>query len=308
MDELTEEALRTYTVEGGDASRFLPDDAVLLVAELPADDRGGEAAWAGFCSTAPDRLAVLNLSSPDTFSLTLAGTTKSFRLRNCAEAFEVLPTANCYIDISGLPLQIWGPLIRAGRTHLSQLVATYAEPREYRRHPTPTSTAFDLSTRIEGIRPLPGFVKLAPEVDSRDSLLVVFLGFEGGRARHIAAQFDPLPRTVAVVGLPGYKYGFPQHTVAMNVSFLEQTGSHETLRLAAANSPFEAAGVLKEIVRAYGPKHTLVAPVGTKPHALGCLLYCLDHWDTAELYYDHPIPSVGRSTGIERVHFYFLKP
>lgn len=306
MEKLLTEALRTQTIDSGDASSLLPDDACLILAGGPADDRGGRTAWGEFCQRSPDHVVEVSLVGPETITLERNGAAAEHKLRSSHEVFASLPSTNCYIDISGLPFQVWAPLIRAGVDCTPELVVAYSEPAHYKWHPTPTSEAFDLSSRIGGIRPLPGFAKLGPE--TKDQLLIVFLGFEGARARHIASVFDPLPRTVSVVGSPGYGHDFSQHALTTNIEFLHQTDSLSDIRLAASSSPYEAVHVIEDAVRAHHPEHTVIAPLGTKPHALGCLLYCLDHWDSAELLFDHPTPRVGWSTGMQRVNLYTLKP
>ena len=47
-----------------------------------------------------------------------------------------------------------------------------------------------------------------------------------------------------------------------------------------------------------------LAPIGTKPHALGALLYSLSSPSDCEIIYDHPIPRRNGSSGIGRTHLY----
>lgn len=304
MEFVREEASRTLTIEGSDASGCLDNDSVLLLADSPADARGGVSAWSSFSKRHPNQIATINTAPNDAILVDFRGNTETIKLRDCGGLFDLVGRRPCVLDISGLPFVAWGPIVRDARRQDQELRVAYSEPLKYRWHDSPTSTLFDLSARIGGIKPLPGFAKLGTDIDQPDTLLVVFLGFEGGRARHIAAQFDPQPRTVAVIGLPGYSPEFPQYTVAMNRAFLEQTGGVANTRLAAANSPFEAHGVLSSLVQSLNPGYTVVAPIGTKPHALGALLFCLDNWDSAELYFDNPIARLGRSEGIERIHLF----
>ena len=50
----------------------------------------------------------------------------------------------------------------------------------------------------------------------------------------------------------------------------------------------------------------IVAPIGTKPHALGAVLYYLDHSRTVEVLYDHPVRKERRTLGTSRVCLYDL--
>ena len=45
----------------------------------------------------------------------------------------------------------------------------------------------------------------------------------------------------------------------------------------------------------------VIAPIGTKPHAIGAILYAIKHMAKVELLYDNPIRSVHRTEGIGRV-------
>jgi hypothetical protein len=47
-----------------------------------------------------------------------------------------------------------------------------------------------------------------------------------------------------------------------------------------------------------------IAPIGTKPHALGAVLFCLSRPRSVELVYDHPIRKLGRTTGASRLLVY----
>ena len=51
-----------------------------------------------------------------------------------------------------------------------------------------------------------------------------------------------------------------------------------------------------------------IAPIGTKPHALGAICYALRNPDTTEIMYDNPIRKPGRTAGIGQMHVYMLKP
>lgn len=308
ISSLTEEVARTITHEGADASTLIEGGAVVVVAKDPSDDRGGAVAWKGLHDHSPGRVVEAWCESASVLVARRGAEERRFSLRQCGEFYDWLGTNRCYIDISSLSLQVWGPLVKVGMATLETLTAVYSEPSGYKRHATPTSSQFDLSVRIDGVKPLAGFARLASQVDASEALLVVFLGFEGQRALHILTQFDPVPRTVAVVGVPGYGHEHPQHAVRMNVEFLRDVRRSGDIRMASASSAFEAREVIRSVVAEYSPKHTYISPLGPKPHALGALLHCLESPKNTELLFDHPLPSQGRSTGVQRVHFYSLAP
>ena len=49
-----------------------------------------------------------------------------------------------------------------------------------------------------------------------------------------------------------------------------------------------------------------IAMVGTKPHALGAVLFALTNPARAELIYDHPIRKPGRTGGSDRLLVYHV--
>jgi hypothetical protein len=181
----------------------------------------------------------------------------------------------------------------------------YAEPTSYRRHDSPSSaTVFHLSEGFRGVAPLPGFARLSGGED--DSVLVTFLGFEGMRARQIAMSLDPTPRIVPVVGVPGFQVDLPNYTVSCNREFLDEVRAFGEVRYCRANCPFRAYEALREVRRDNPDSYMFIAPVGTKPHALGAVLYALAHPKKTELIYDHPLRSPARTAGIESVHIYHI--
>lgn len=212
-----------------------------------------------------------------------------------------------YLDITGLPHHIWAPILRAIRSRAQESAfCVYVEPGDYRFSPAPTEAAiFDLSESIKGIRPLPGFVSF-PAADS-EFLFVPLLGFEGARFAYMLEDVQPRPRDVfPVVGVPGFRPEYPFYTYAGNRSKLSETKAWQNVRFAAANCPFSLYHVLDELSQVRSAQRMIVAPIGTKPHALGAILYCLDHPRETEVLYDHPVRKEKRTLGTSRVCLYDL--
>jgi hypothetical protein len=75
---------------------------------------------------------------------------------------------------------------------------------------------------------------------------------------------------------------------------------------ARANCPFSLYYALEDVGEKF-PKHLLkVAPIGTKPHALGAVLFALSNPDTTELVYDNPVRKAGRTSGRARMLVYAI--
>jgi hypothetical protein len=215
-----------------------------------------------------------------------------------------------YIDITGLAHSVWAPLVRAARSVVESLFVIYMEPDVYKAQVAPSpSSLYDLTESFKGIDPLPGFANLTGPPRRAETIFVPFLGFEGARARHIVgAMFDSTPNTIPVVGLPGFQIDYPQITLTSNQAFLKETASYPRIRFAKANCPFDAYSQLVEIRRDNPGSYLYVAPIGTKPHALGAILFALDNLKDTELLYDHPVRRSGRTKGVGPAHIYCLKP
>ena len=211
-----------------------------------------------------------------------------------------------YLDITGLPHHVWAPLLRAAVTTPKQVFVVYVEPRSYTFSRAPTEAdIFDLSEAIHGIRPLPGFGVLSEPEDEELVLFVPFLGFEGHRLAYTVEQVQPPGRNIIpVIGVPGFRPEFPFHTYLGNRNMLAHSNLHTQVRHVTANSAFDAFYLLQEIANEY-PQHTLkVAPIGTKPHALGVILFTLWTERSVEIVYDHPIRKPNRTIGSANILVY----
>jgi hypothetical protein len=136
---------------------------------------------------------------------------------------------------------------------------------------------------------------------------VPFLGFEGTRFAFVAEQVDPAAgRIIPVVGVPGFRIEYPFHTFTGNARKLLETKAWRRARYARANCPFSAFYVLQEILEQNSGDHLKVAPIGTKPHALGAVLMACVAPGHVELVYDHPKRKVRRTSGMRRCFVYSL--
>ena len=153
---------------------------------------------------------------------------------------------------------------------------------------------------MNGVSPLPGMVNLTP--DDNPKHFVVLLGFEGGRFSALVQDYNPVKeKIVPVVGVPGYRIDYPYFSYWGNNVQLLRTGCWQKMKYAEANSIVDAYLMLKQIASDSHSEHMVVAPIGTKPHAIGAILYALKHPDKVELLYDNPKRNVHRTQGIGKV-------
>ena len=136
-------------------------------------------------------------------------------------------------------------------------------------------------------------------------LFVPFLGFEGHRLAYVLEQVQPPGRNIVpIIGVPGFMPEFPFHTYLGNRNILARGNLHTQIRHVMANSAFDAFYLLQEIALEY-PQHTLkIAPIGTKPHALGVVLFTLSTKRSVEIVYDHPIRKPNRTIGSAKILVY----
>jgi hypothetical protein len=109
-----------------------------------------------------------------------------------------------------------------------------------------------------------------------------------------------------VIGVPGFQLEYPFNAYIGNQPALEETKVWKNTRYARANCPFSVFYVLEEILREYPSEHVKIAPIGTKPHALGAVLLAMAMSRPIELVYDHPKRKVKRTAGALRLLLYSL--
>ncbi|MGF0308903.1 hypothetical protein [Rhodococcus sp. IEGM1428] len=208
------------------------------------------------------------------------------------------------LDITALAHRTWAPLLRAAVIGEITISLIYLEPETYSSSRTISEDGiYDLSEKIGGIEPIPGFARLGP--GSTDEILVPMIGFEGTRLNHILSRTETPPdRIVPIVGVPGFRPEYSFYAHSRNRSVIEANFVYRQVQFAKANCPFDAFLTLSE-VHAWNPHEGIrVAPIGTKPHAVGAVLYAISRGNLVEIVYDHPVRSKRRSKGEARLCVY----
>ena len=215
--------------------------------------------------------------------------------------------ATIYIDITGLTHAVWAGLLKSAILQKKRVLAVYVEPDQYSRSSAPIEgQVYDLSTRVQGITPLAGYAVLSPK-NSVEFTFVPLLGFEGTRLRHVIEQVQPgVDRITPVIGSPGFKPWYVFETYYGNRAALMETEAWQAVRYAPANCPFSCFYLLQEIAESTNAGPLKIALVGTKPHALGAVLFALTSKAPTELVYDHPIRKEGRTDGTAKLHVYHV--
>lgn len=290
-------------------ARDFAEDAACVFASSDSEERARAPFWDDRKARYADTCVEVKTQLRDTLQVSLPHGEEHISLRDPVALEKLFLGRSCaYLDVSGLAHHAWAPLLRVGLGVLKTLWVVYAEPKQYRPHPSPASASlFDLTTSIGGVAPLPGFANLRGPSDANRAIFVALLGFEGTRARQVASTLDPTPPVYPVVGLPGFRIEYPHVTVACNQEFLEEHQAHGNTRFARASCPFEVYSRLKQIWQDADEPYMYIAPVGTKPHAIGALWFAIDHPTVTEIMYDHPERRPQRTFGVGTIHLYCLK-
>lgn len=229
------------------------------------------------------------------------------------EFVNALGDGMIYLDITGLGHATWAPMVRICIEMDRPLRVIYLEPDTYNESPAPDAgQIFDLSERIEGIAPIPLFASLDDRVDD-EFCFVPLLGFEGVRFSHMLNEVQPLAKRIyPVIGVPGFRPHYPLDAYLGNAAPLEKYKAARNLRFARSNCPFSLFYALEDIRNRFPDQQLKVGLIGTKPHALGAILFALMHADEVEIVYDNVKRKKGRTTGVARCLVYgvsdFLHP
>jgi hypothetical protein len=304
MRDVRREPILTETFEL--VSQFTPDRGSAYIFRVSNEDRSNHSA------RLRERCAdvrFIEVSTESNAGFEVSEFNGSLHLRSAASLARLFAPlgVGCivYIDVTGLSHPTWAALIRAAIASRMQVRIVYVEPNRYRRSSAPLEgQIYDLSTRIVGISPMPGFATIA---SSDDSLFVPLLGFEGARFRHVIEQVQPShERIIPVVGVPGFKPWYVFETYMGNRAALEETGAWQQIRYAPANCPFSCFYLLQELAQKNPMAILKVAMIGTKPHAVGAVMFALTSPSRIELIYDNPIRKEGRTDGADRLLVYHV--
>lgn len=296
----------TDTYESVDA--FRPNETSVYVWGSSVEDRSRHLnAWRADTRTVT--FIEITGENRSNISCKIDGTDRQVALRSATQMaafWNEIKKNTVYLDITGMRHHAWAALLRGALQTREHVVVIYVEPRDYRQSLTPTENEiYDLSDRIEGIAPLPGFANLQESGDN--SCFVPLLGFEGTRAAFLLSQLEPPGGKIfPIIGLPGFRPEYPFSAYLGNRAPLWNSQSWKKVRFAAGNCPFDAYYTLSEISSEY-PNHVLkIAPIGTKPHAVGGVLYAIANPRQVELVYDHPVRKKRRTEGTANLHAYHV--
>jgi hypothetical protein len=305
MPDIRNELIPTETFDS--AELFRPPPGSTYIYGLSHEDRSGHvSAWQNLAVN----VRCIEISDESQASFRASSVEPALFLRSSSgieRLFEgCTKGGRIYIDTTGLTHPVWAAILRAALVARFEVLAVYVEPDRYVRSSAPVEgQIYDLSMRITGIAPMPGFTWIS--ATAGDFVFVPLLGFEGTRLRHVIEQVQPSAgRVVPVIGAPGFKPWYVFETYAGNRAALEEDDAWEAAKYAPANCPFSCYYLLQHIARQHPSAALKVAMIGTKPHALGAVLFAITNPEKIELVYDHPIRKPGRTEGTDRLYVYHV--
>lgn len=281
------------------------DETVLLYSDA-TENRALLPIWEDIRKESPEKVILLKSAGQEQVYIDRHGNeTLKISLRNERVLGDIIGVERLLIDLSGLPHQIWAPILKLAIKLNVPTRVLYAEPESYKLHSSPASeTMFDLSVKFDGMAPLPGFACLSGPDDESECVFIALLGFEGSRPERLVLQLDTEPKVIPIVGVPGFQIEYPSYTVACNRNLLREYRAHSEIRLAKASCPFETYEVIKEIRKDNPSSYIYLAPIGTKPHSLGAIMYAILNPDNLEVLYDNPVRKLGRTSGVGVIHIF----
>jgi hypothetical protein len=207
---------------------------------------------------------------------------------SCLEEFEkniFSNTSKIGIDISCFtkPYLYFILKFLKERSGIQNISVFYTEPKTYLFSQGLFNT-FHTSSGPLSILEMPGYTGLEYRGSKRK--LIILLGFDGDLSKEINEDVSP-NKTIVVNGFPSYTPKFKDISLIANEKLVSD--QNITIRYARANNPFEVYNLLNTIKdEEKGSFFLNIAPLGTKPMALGACLFALHNPEVRIVY---PLPE-----------------
>lgn len=209
------------------------------------------------------------------------------------------------IDITGMQHGVLFFLTKLLFTDLTpQLIfAAYTEPEKYVSGTSYLGDDFALTEEILGLNSIPGFAR---RDKGQEKVLIALLGFEGKRLKTLLDEIQPSPKKIIpVVGFPSYMPGWKTVALLSNSNILNSYDCFGEIQVCDAACPHETYKLLLHFSKANEGKELIIAPLGTRPHALGAAMYAALN-SNCTLIYDFPVEKGNRTEGVLKTNIYHL--
>lgn len=295
-----------FTKEYDTKDDFIPDGDGAYIYATSGEPRGD---FADELKSRCSSVKFVKIVNEDKYFFEFEGTASTkVSLRNKSsinDFLESLSEPTIYIDITGLDHGTWAALTRCALEKKLVVRIVYLEPKSYLKTLEPKlGDIFDLSDRIRGIDQLPMFPSFEDFEDEK-SCFIPLLGFEGTRFAHMFEMVQPEDRkTFPIIGSPGFRQEYPFSAYLGNANPLRRSDAFARVRFAKSNCPFSLYYRVSELADEFSDHILKIGLIGTKPHALGALLFAMVHGRRTEIIYDHVIRKPGRTVGTDKCLVY----
>jgi hypothetical protein len=168
------------------------------------------------------------------------------------------------------------------RFSVESLLVFYTEPKTYLF----TKGLFDTFKTSSGPLSISEIQGFSGQKDrGAKTILIILLGFDGGLSKEINEDVSP-NQTFVINGFPSYTPKFKDISLITNEKLVSDKNIQ--VRYSKANSPFDIYNLLEEIKNLEGNVFINIAPLGTKPMALGACMFALHNPDVRIIY---PLPD-----------------
>jgi len=224
---------------------------------------------------------------------------------------QTLSSKNYYIDATSLGFaEILLILHNLNEVRVSiNIVIIYAEPKEYKKEKkTPFSDSFDLTKVAGDFKKIPPYSLLIDSATSSKAILVPFLGFENNRLGRIMESDDGAryEKYIPILGLPAFCPSWENISLQRHHQELKNITD---IKFSPASNPYETYQVLDDIYKNSFNPTLVLAPIGTKPHAIGAIIFLINKKEIGTnigLTYDFPKKKENRTGGIGNIYEYLL--
>jgi hypothetical protein len=169
------------------------------------------------------------------------------------------------------------------RFSIGSIYIFYTEPKLY-IFPKGLFSEFRTSSGPISVREMFGYT--GQEIRGAKRKLIVLLGFDGDLSKEINEDVSPND-TVVINGFPSYTPKCKDISLIANEKLVND--KNIKVRYTRANNPFDTYNLLQSIKSESEPNTFInIAPLGTKPMALGACLFALHNPDVRIIY---PLPA-----------------
>lgn len=167
---------------------------------------------------------------------------------------------------------------------LSSITVFYTEPMSYIFSKGSYQSYHSTSGTLEVIE-IPGYP--GSDIGTTKKVLIILLGFDSELSSLICDEVSP-DEIIIVNGFPAYSPKFKDISIINNERLLSNFGSPMSIKYAKANNPFETFNLLEDLKRSQPNSFFNIAPLGTKPMALGACLLAISYQSIRVVY---PLPE-----------------